>query len=129
MTRALNELRVELIATPDIDAEEMAGLTGRLRSELLALDVNSVERAVSGTAPDAAKGGADLLAFGALVVQFADSALLQSIVGLVRSWQSRQHERSIKLTLGGDSLELSAVSTAQQQQLVDLWVNRHAVAH
>lgn len=127
MTEALSELRVELLPAPDIDAEEMAELTGRLRSELLDLDVNAVERAVSGAAPDAAKG-ADLLALGALVVQFADSAMLQSLVGVVGSWLGRQDHRSIKLTLDGDSLELSSVSTAEQQQLIDLWVNRHALA-
>lgn len=128
MTKALSELRVELLPAADIDTEEMAGLTGRLRSELLDLDVDAVERAVSGAVPDAAKG-ADLIALGALVVQFADSAMLHSLVGVVASWLGRQDHRSIKLTLDGDSLELSSVSTAEQQQLIDLWVNRHAFSH
>jgi hypothetical protein len=127
MTKALSELRVELLPAPDVDAEETDELTGRLLSELLDLDVNAAGRAVSGAAPDAAKG-ADLLALGALVVQFADSAMLQSLVGVIASWLGRQAQRSIKVTLDGDSLELSGVSTAEQRQLIDLWVKRHAFA-
>jgi hypothetical protein len=54
--------------------------------------------------------------------------VLQSIIDGLRSWLGRQHARSIKLTLDGDSLELTKASTAEQDRLVELWVMRHGGA-
>jgi len=128
MTVGRGELTVEIEATADTDAEELAQLTNRLRDELLGLDVNTVYSASGGEAPDSSKG-LDLLAAGGLVVQFVlRHDLLQSIIDSVRSWLGRQHARSIKLTLDGDSLELTGVSSAEQDRLVELWVMRHAEA-
>ncbi len=127
MTGARAELRVDLQAGPDLDAEEMAQLTGRLRSELLDLDVITVELAAGGEAPGNSKG-VGLLALGGLVVSFVGQDVFESVIGGIRSWLSRQRHRSIKLTLDGDSLELTGVSSAEQDRLVDLWVTRHAGA-
>ena len=128
MTVGRDELTVEVEATADTDAEELAQLTNRLRDELLGLDVDAVYAASGGQAPDSSKG-VDLLAAGGLVVRFVlRQDLLQSIIDGVRSWLGRQHARSIKLTLDGDSLELTGVSSAEQDRLVELWVMRHAGA-
>ena len=128
MTVGRGELTVVVEAAADTDAEELAQLTNRLRDELLGLDVDTVYSASGGEAPDSSKG-IDLLAAGGLVVKFVlRHELLQSIIGSVRSWLGRQHARSIKLTLDGDSLELTGVSSAEQDRLVELWVMRHAGA-
>ena len=128
MTVGRGELTVEVEAAADADAEELAQLTNRLRDELLGLDVDTVYSACGGEAPDSSKG-IDLLAAGRLVVKFVlRHDLLQSIIDSVRSWLGRQHARSIKLTLDGDSLELTGVSSAEQDRLVELWVMRHAGA-
>lgn len=128
MTVGRGELTVEMEAAADTDAEELAQLTDRLRGELLSLDVDAVYPASGGEAPDTSKG-VDLLAAGGLVVRFVlGQDLLQSIIGGVRSWLGRQHARSIKLTLDGDLLELTGVSSAEQDRLVELWVMRHAGA-
>jgi hypothetical protein len=120
------ELSVELRAGSDTDAEELAQITGRLRAELLDLDVDTVRQPVLGQAPEDAKG-ADLLAAGQLVVGLvATPEVLASIIGAVRSWLGRNRARSVKLTLGGDTLEVSGVSSAEQERLIDLWVSRHA---
>src|SRR5262245_58416547 len=120
------ELSVELQAGPDTDAEELGQLAGRLRAELLDLDVDDVRHLVRGAAPADAKG-ADLLAVGGLVVgSVASPEVLVSVLGAVRSWLGRNRARSVKLTLDGDSLEVSGVSSAEQERLVDLWVARHA---
>jgi hypothetical protein len=122
------ELTVEVEAMADTDAEELAFLTDRLRDELLGLDVDAVHSAVGGEAPDSSKG-VGLVAAGGLVVRFVlRQDLLQSIIDGIRSWLGRQHARSIKLTLDGDSLELTGVSSAEQDRLVELWVIRHAGA-
>ena len=126
MTVSQAELSVELQAGPDTDAEELAQIVGRLRAELLDLDVDTVRQPVHGEAPQDAKG-ADLLAAGQLVVGLvATPEVLASIIGAVRSWLGRNSARSVKLTLGGDALEVSGVSSAEQDRLIDLWVARHA---
>jgi hypothetical protein len=125
MSDGLAELSAELQAGPDSDAEELAQLAGRLRAELLGLDVSAVRQSARGEAPEDAKG-AGLLAAGELVVGLVVSPeVLASIIDTVRSWLGRNRARSVKLTLGGDALEVSGVSSAEQQRLIDLWVTRH----
>ena len=121
-----SELLAALDAGPDSDAEEVTELTGRLRSELLDLDVERVDAKVGGEAPEGAKG-LELLELGGLVVRFvADSGVLSSIANTTVAWLQRQRARSVKLTLDGDTLELTGVSSAEQDRLIDLWVARHA---
>jgi len=125
MAAAAGELSVELQAGPDADAEELAQLAGRLRAELLDLDVDAVRLPVRGEAPGDAKG-AGLLAAGELVVGLvASPPVLASVIDAVRSWLGRNRARSVKLTLGGDALEVSGVSSAEQDRLIELWVARH----
>ena len=52
--------------------------------------------------------------------------VLASIIAGVRSWLGRNTARSVKLAIGGDALEVSGVSSAEQDRLIDLWVSRHA---
>ena len=121
-------MAAELDAGPGHDAEELAELTQRLRDELLELDVDAVEPATSGAAPDGAKG-LELLAVGGLVVRFAmKTTVLRSVVDSVVGWLGRQQARSVKLTLDGDTLELTGVSSDEQRRLIELWVARHADA-
>jgi hypothetical protein len=122
--------RVQLAAVvdagPDSDAEELAELTQLLRGQLLELDVDAVEPATGGEPPAGSKS-VELLAIGGLVVQFAmKSEILKSVVDATAAWLGRQHGRSVKLTLDGDTLEVSGVSSDEQRRLVDLWVARHA---
>jgi hypothetical protein len=120
------ELALELETLPDTDSEELAGLVQRLRAELLDLDVDRVEPLTAGEAPEGAKG-VELLALGVLVVQFVlQPGVLTSIVDGVRSWLQRQSVRSVKLTLNGDSLEVTGVSSEEQDRLVELWIARNA---
>jgi hypothetical protein len=119
-------LAAVLDAGPDSDAEELHALAGRLRDELLELDVEAVALDRSGEAPAGAKG-VELLALGGLVVRFAlNTAVLRSVVDATVAWLGRQRARSVKLTLDGDTLEVTGVSSAEQRRLVDQWVARHA---
>lgn len=127
VTVGRGELTVEVEVEVTADTEELAQLTNRLRDELLGLDVDAVYSASGGEAPDSSKG-VGLLATGGLVVRFVlREDHLRSIIDGVRSWLGRRHHaRSIKLTLDGDPLELTGVSSAEQDRLVELWVTRHA---
>jgi hypothetical protein len=128
VTGAQWQIAAQLDAGPEHDAEELAELTQRLRDELLELDVDAVEPATGGAAPDGAKG-LELLAVGGLVVRFAMKAnILRTVVDATVGWLGRQQARSVKLTLDGDTLELTGVSSDEQQRLIELWVARHAAA-
>ena len=126
MAGAQAQLAAVVDAGPDSDAEELAELTRRLRGQLLELDVDTVEPATGGEAPAGSKG-VELMAIGGLVIQFAmKSEVLKSVVDATTAWLGRQQGRSVKLTLDGDTLEVTGVSSDEQRRLVDLWVARHA---
>lgn len=119
-------LAAVLDAGPDRDGEELFELTQGLREELLELDVDSVALESEGAAPDGSKGP-ELLALGGLVIKFMlNSAVLKSVVDTSAAWLGRQGARSVKLTLDGDTLELTGVSSDQQSRLVEQWIVRHA---
>jgi hypothetical protein len=122
------ELALEVEPRPDADDEELAELARRLRTELLDLDVEAVKPMTAGDTAEGAKG-VELLAMGGLVVQFVlRQEVLTSIIDGVRGWLQRQSARSVKLTLDGDSLEITGPTSAEQDRLVELWVARHASA-
>jgi hypothetical protein len=68
----------------------------------------------------------DLAALGALVVNVAEPPLIAAVVGAIRSWLAGSSRRTIKLEIGGDVLELTGVSSAEQRRLTDEWLARHA---
>jgi hypothetical protein len=120
------ELTATIDAGADGDAEELLVLSKRLRDELLELDVDTVTSRGHGEAPQGAKG-AELLAFGGLAIQLSlTSPVLSSLVDTTSQWLGRQQARSVKLTLDGDTLEVSGVSSDEQSELVEQWVARHA---
>jgi len=123
MTDAL-ELRVD-VQCADGDAEEVDELTARLRNRLLELDVADVSPVRLGPPPAGSKG-ADVAVIGALLVQLATSSGLAAVVSTIRGWLGGGGSRTIKLSVGEDSLEVTGASSDQQQQLIDDWLSRHA---
>jgi hypothetical protein len=118
-------LGVQLTVGPNDDAEQVGEATLQLRHELLDLDVEAVEVPRAGEAPPGTRA-VELAALGALVVTVGQSNLLAPVVAAVRSWlASQQQHRSIKLELDGDVLELSGLSSKDQQRLADEWLLRH----
>jgi hypothetical protein len=117
-------LGIQVAAGPDADPEEVAEATLQLRRELLDLDVDAVELPRAGQPPPGTRA-VELTALGALVVTVAQSPLLGPVVAAVRSWLAGSSQRSIKLELDGDVLELTGMSSKEQQRLVDEWLGRH----
>jgi len=116
-------LGVQVTLGPDSDSTEVAEATLQLRRELLDLDVDAVEPQRAGEPPPGTRA-VDLGAVGGLIVTIAQSALLPDVLAAVRAWLSRSQSRSIKLELGGDVLELTGVSSAEQRRLADEWLRR-----
>ena len=117
-------LGIQVGAGPDEDAEQVAEATLQLRRELLDLDVEAVELPSAGEPPPGTRA-VELAALGALLVTLAKTQLLGSVVAAVRAWLAGQPQRSIKLELDGDVLELTGLSSKEQQRLAGEWLRRH----
>jgi hypothetical protein len=114
----------------EADAQRVEELARVLQQELLELDVDDVEQLRGGPVPPGARA-IDVAAVGALLVTLGQSvASLKTVLSAVRSWLSRSagSQRTVKIEMGGDVLELTAVGAAEQQRLIELFVNRHAAA-
>jgi len=118
------KLDIQLAVGPDDDAEQVAEATLRLRRELLDLDVDAVELPSGGEPPPGTRA-VELAALGALAVTLAKSQMLGPVVAAVRAWLAGSPQRSIKLELDGDVLELTGLSSKDQQRLADGWLCRH----
>jgi hypothetical protein len=117
-------LGIQVTVGPDADTEEVAEATLQLRRELLDLDVEAVELSRAGEPPPGTRA-VELAALGALVVTVGQSPLLGPVVATVRSWLASAPQRSIKLELDGDTLELTGLSSNEQRRLVNEWLRRH----
>ena len=119
------ELQLELAA--EGDPGEVAEMTARLRRELIQLDVQAVDQREAAKLPTGAKA-AEAMMLGTLVVTLARSAgTLASVVRATQAWLSRSKGRTVKVELAGDSIELTGVSSRDQQRLIESWIERHAV--
>lgn len=116
-------LRVDVRLDEDADAAELDAETVQLREELSQLDVDRVERPTSGPAPPGARA-AEAAVLGALLVEVV-LPLLGSVVRAIEDWVARRRTRSVKLTLGKDSIELSHVSDADQRRMLEAFLVRH----
>jgi hypothetical protein len=116
-------MRVRVRPAPDGDAEELAELTGRLRAELLDLDLGSVDLPADEAVPGQAKGLAALV--GWLTVRFGTAEGLRAAVAAVRGWAVRTN-RTVEVSVDGDVLKLTGVTSQQQDRVIDGWLARHA---
>ncbi|MEI8411464.1 hypothetical protein [Kribbella sp. CCNWLY201] len=119
---AAMQLTVAIAGGADSDAEEVERLTAQLRRRLLDLEVATVEPVLTDDIPSGAKP-ADAVTLGTLAVTLVP-AVLQA-AQLVEAWSRRHPLRSVKLTLGSDSIDLIRASSDDQQRLVEHLTSRH----
>ncbi len=116
---------VQLDPASEEDEQRLDELTARLRRELLELDVESVDRPAGEDAPPGSRG-LDLAAAGLVVVRLAKSAAgLKAVIRHLQDWLTRNDERTVKLEVDGDTLEMTGITSAQQDLLITAWVERH----
>lgn len=121
-------LAVTVTIEPDerTDMVELDEMRLRLRERLLETDVHSVEPIRAGSAPPWTRG-VDLVTAGALLVSLSRSApLLKSVIGAIQVWAANRPQRSVELTIGGNSLKVTGVASAEQQRLIDVFIERTA---
>jgi hypothetical protein len=119
------ELLLRLDAGPEADAKELAGITRRLREELLELDVEAVEFAQGGETPEGAKIGRAVDWNTLLLTLAASGGVLTTIIGMLQSWLTRHERRSVTLEIDGDKIEITGISSEEQKRLIDAWLRRH----
>jgi|HubBroStandDraft_6_1064221.scaffolds.fasta_scaffold253560_2 hypothetical protein len=122
------ELRLHL-SEEDADTERLAVLTGYLRAELLRLDVVEEVSALPAGEPPPGARVFGVVTVGALMIAVGQSFEgLRSVVSVIRDWLSRGEGtgRAVRLELGGDTLELSQASAADQERLIELFIRKHA---
>ncbi len=125
MTEDRSQLEINLAVDDDVSPLELEELTAAVRRELLQLDVASVDRVSGGPAPEGAKG-IELAAIGALIVNLGKATpVLGQVVEVIQAWAARAPNRTVKLTLDGDTLELNGVSERDQRQVIKDWMARH----
>ena len=101
----------------ELDGQDMALLTRRLRAALLELDVLDVEPG-SAQAPDGAKGAGAVL--GWLWVTIGGEAL-KTVVDRVADWAA-SNGRTVEITVGDKNLKVSKVSREEQRELIDTFL-------
>jgi hypothetical protein len=101
------------------DDAQLETLSAALRRELMALEVEDVERIRAGQPPPGARA-VEVAAVGALLVIFKESAqLVTGIVTAVRSWlQAAPPGRSVELSMGDTTLKVTSATPAQQDMLI-----------
>lgn len=120
-------LLLELRLDPsEASADEQELLLRKLRAELTDLEIDIVRADGQEKAPIGAKG-TDPVTLGALVVALsASGGVFTSVIDTVKDWLSRHSARHhVKITIAGDSIELSGATSQQRQDLVDAFVRRY----
>jgi hypothetical protein len=110
------------LVDPRVDHEYLDELASSLRSMLLDADVADVQPLHRGEAPAGAKAG-EVAVIGTLLVTLAQSAeAFTSVVHAVRNWLAGHPSRRVKLQVGGNVIELTGATSAEQRRLVDLFI-------
>ena len=125
MSGKLAELKLAIESDAELDEEELEELTRQLREELLELDVETVDFVKAGELPVGAKAG-DPVTWGQLLIALmASGGAITTLITCIQSWLARSDRRSVTLEIDGDKLEVTGISSKEQQELVDRWINRH----
>jgi hypothetical protein len=117
------QLSLQVLPVADSDAEELADLGAELLAELLSVDGAWVAPLSAETVPEGAKGLGDVA--GWLVAQFGTLEGLRAVLTTVRGFASRT-SRTVEVSIGGDVLKVTGVTSQQQGRLIDAWLARHA---
>lgn len=110
--------------------EEIERITYNLRDDLAELDaIEKVDLVRKGEQPpEGSRAGGDIILLGSLLVTLGASAgtgIIPNLVNALQSWLRRNENRKITMKVGGDELEVTALSDKEQQKLIDTWISTH----
>jgi len=123
------ELLVVLEPENGVEDDARERLARQLGAELRELDIDSLTAVERHPAPAGSKG-VDVSMVGSwLVMLTASGDVFKTIVATVQDWLSRHRSgHAVKIVMDGDTLELTAASTAEQAEIVRAFVLKHAQA-
>lgn len=126
MSNQTIQLVLSINAGEETDAEEMEALTQQLYRDLLELeDVESVDLVRAGKQPERAKVS-DPISWGTvLVTSLAAGGVITTLINAIQSWLTRNERRSITVEIDGDKLQITGISSKEQQQIINAWINNH----
>lgn len=125
-SKTLINLALQIDLGEDSDEEELDYYSRQLLSEIQMLDVESVEAATAGAAPEGTKA-VEAVTLGMLAVA-ALPAALPKLIELVQSWSLRGESRKVKVAakIGDKSVEIEynpeTTSQAELKQTVDTFL-------
>jgi hypothetical protein len=114
------ELGLRLGAEAGEEPGDLVEWTVQLEDVLGDLDGVDLDH-VAQAAPDGAKG----IAIGALLAKLPTKALLAKAVETIRAFAARTG-RTVKVTLDGDTLEITGATREEQSKVIEAWLARHA---
>jgi len=117
------QLAINLGVGPEGDGSEADRSARLLRNELLQLDVTSADLASAAVEPEGTKG-IGLASVSSLLVNLTALPVLRTIADVLVAWIDRGANRSAKLVVAGESIELTGISPQQQRRLIDEWITR-----
>ena len=124
------ELLVVLEPENGVEDDARERLARQLGAELRELDIDSLTAVERHPAPAGSKG-VDVSMVGSwLVTLMASEDVFKTIVATLQDWLSRHRSGHAvnKIVMDGDTLELTAASTAEQAEIVRAFVLKHAQA-
>ena len=114
-------LILQVLPVGDSDAEELADLAAELHAELLGVDGASVAPLPAEAAPEGAQRARGC---SWLAAQFGTLDGLRVLVAAVRGFAARTG-RTVEISIGGDHLKVTGVTSQQQEEIIDTWLARH----
>lgn len=118
--------KVELIVgDPDEDPAAVSEASDLLLAELALLDFDRLDRLNETERKPGTRSGTAVVV-GTLIGLFSSPVVLRGAVDVATSWLGRQQRGSVTVKCDDDTLELSAASRAQQEALINAFLDRHA---
>jgi hypothetical protein len=118
MQEKIIELILSIDLGPDVEKEELDTFAKILSQELLEVEeIESIELLHGGELQKGTKGISS--ATGSLLIKLAESTGIATLINVFGSWLSRDKSRSLKLSIGENSIELTGLSETEQSELVD----------
>ena len=114
-------LSLNIDIAPGKYSDELSDDTDQLRLELEELDVKRIDLVREGKIEGK---GVGIFILGSLVVKIAPVAL-PTLVSALTSWLYRHKDRTVKLTLGTDTIELRGFSSKEQEEALQEFVRLH----
>jgi len=112
------------VLDPEADPERLEQLTAGLRRELEELDVESVEPARAGVAPEGTRGG-ELVELGTLLVSLGTApAVAGGLVAALRGWLGYKSSREVEVEYEGMTVRMKGAASREDLRQLEGLIRR-----